>query len=38
KTLKAQITYMLLGMQLTILIDTLVLHPKLFRFILHWPG
>jgi hypothetical protein len=33
KTLKAQITYMLLGMQLTILIDTLILHPKLFRFI-----
>ncbi|MDN5337806.1 MAG: hypothetical protein PWQ20_876, partial [Thermotogaceae bacterium] len=33
KTLKAQITYMLLGMQLTILIDTFVLNPKLFRFI-----
>jgi hypothetical protein len=33
KTLKAQITYMLLGMQLTFLIDTLIHHPKLFRFI-----
>jgi IS4 transposase len=33
KTLKAQITYMLLGMQLTFLIDALIHHPKLFRLI-----
>ncbi|WP_237697464.1 transposase [Thermosipho africanus] len=33
KTLKAQITYMLLGQQLTMLINTLSAHPKMIRLI-----
>ncbi|WP_170128462.1 hypothetical protein [Thermosipho africanus] len=33
RKLKAQITYMLLGQQLTILIDTLSVHPKMIRLI-----
>jgi hypothetical protein len=33
KTLKAQITYMLLGQQLTMLIETLSAHPKMIRLI-----
>ena len=35
KTLASQITYMLLGMQLTILIDTLVRFPKLLRLLVN---
>jgi hypothetical protein len=33
RTLKAQITYMLLGQQLTMLIDTLSAQPKMIRLI-----
>jgi len=33
RTLKAQITYMLLGQQLTMLIDTLSAYPKMIRLI-----
>ncbi|WP_241229943.1 transposase [Thermosipho globiformans] len=33
RTLKAQITYMLLGQQLTMLIDALSAHPKMIRLI-----
>ena len=33
RTLKAQITYMLLGQQLTMLIDTLSAHSKMIRLI-----
>jgi len=35
KTLISQITYMLLGMQLTILIETLIQFPKLFRLLVN---
>ena len=35
KTLTSQITYMLLGMQLTILIETLIQFPKLFRLLVN---
>ncbi|MBB6061670.1 hypothetical protein HNP65_000092 [Thermosipho japonicus] len=33
RKLKAQITHMLLGQQLTMLIDTLSAHPKMIRLI-----
>ena len=35
KTLASQITYMLFGMQLTILVDTLVRFPKLLRLLVN---
>jgi len=35
KTLTSQITYMLVGMQLTILIETLIQFPKLFRLLVN---
>jgi len=35
KTLTSQITYMLIGMQLTILIETLIQFPKLFRLLVN---
>ncbi|MDK2839860.1 MAG: hypothetical protein PWQ83_1426 [Thermosipho sp. (in: thermotogales)] len=42
RKLKAQITYMLQGQQLTMLTDTLSTHPKMIRLIdkkfLHWLG
>ena len=36
KTLASQITYMLFGMQLTILVDTLVRFPKLLRLLVNY--